>query len=174
MKTRTVFTYIALAALSVVAVAKTADAIPSQMVGEWKWGTINPTTFHDKTSGAYLGHGGGMSCYFVFGKDGTYKKFFYVEQSPSAGWTTKVWSESEGKMIVGDGYFTLKATKGRFRAEDNRVSRNNFDRAMTEEDLKRETASKYGWQMGQDDKGRTVMLIAPGGTGKGSQFQKVK
>lgn len=165
----------ALACTVVLAVAKAVDSIiPAEMVGEWKWGTINPRTFYDKDSGAYLGHGGGMSCYFVFGKDGTYHKYFYVEQSPTAGWTTKSWSESEGKMSVSDGIFTLKPTKGRYRAEDNRVSRNNFDRPMNEDDLKREAGMKYGWSMGKDEKGRTVMFVAPGGTGQGSRFSKVK
>jgi len=174
MKTRTGLTYIALAALSVVAVAKTADTIPSQMVGEWRWGNINPTTFYDKSNGAYLGHGGGMSCYFIFRKDGSYKKYFYVEQSPTAGWTTKVFSESEGKLIVSNGVFTLKAAKGRFISQDNRVSKYNFDRTMTEDELKKEAASPYGWKMSQDSKGRTVMMIAPGAKGEGSQFQQVK
>lgn len=165
---------VAMAGLSAFAIAGMGSAIPQQMVGEWRCGTINPTTFHDSSTGAYLGHGGGMSMYFVFKPDGTYHKYFYVEQSPSAGWTTRAWSESEGRLIVSGDTFTLKATKGHYIGKDNRVARYNIDRDMTETDLQNEAKAKYRWTMGKDAKGATIMMIAPGGTGQGSQFQKIK
>ncbi len=165
----------ALAAAMMTLPALAGDGgLPSQMIGEWRWGTINPTTFYDKSSGAYLGHGGGMSCYFVFGKDGRYKKFFYVQQSPTAGWTTKAWTTSEGTVLVSGDTFTLKAEKGHYKGEDNRVAKYNIDRAMTAADLKNEANTKYRWSMGKDEQGRTVMFIAPGGSGQGSRFDKVK
>lgn len=164
---------LAMAGLTTIAMAAQSST-PTEMVGEWRWGTINPTTFHDSSTGAYLGHGGGISMYFTFKADGSYHKYFYYENSPTAGWTTKVWSESEGKIVVEGDTFTLKATKGHYLSQDNRVAKYNINRDMTAEDLKNEAKSKYRWSMGKDAAGKTVMLIAPGETGPGSLFQRVK
>ena len=164
---------IAAVALTAIAGAAVQASIPQDMVGEWRWGTINPTTFHDRSSGAYLGHGGGMSLYFIFKADGSYTKYFYVEQSPTAGWTTKAWSESYGKVVVEGDTFRLKPTRGHYRGEDNRVKKYNIDRDMTAADLQNEANGRYKWSMGKDG-GRTVMYINPGSTGQGSMFQKVK
>jgi hypothetical protein len=45
---------------------------------------------------------------------------------------------------------------------------------MTDADLKNESATKYRWSLTSGTDGKPVMVIAPGGTGQGSQFSKEK
>src|SRR5689334_19230620 len=90
---------IAIAALS-TANAKSAprvESIPSELVGKWRWGTINPTWFEDKYTGEYKGHAGGVSAYFDFDKSGHFKHYVYIEQN-SNGWKTQTFTTMEGKL----------------------------------------------------------------------------
>src|SRR5690349_1149600 len=76
-------------ALSLCLLALTAGAAdsstPKPAVGQWRWGSINPVTYWDTSTGKYMGHGGGMSCTYVFDDAGAYKMYLLI-QTNTYGW----------------------------------------------------------------------------------------
>lgn len=113
-----------------------AAALPADLVGEWRYTSIQGTTHWDSSTGAYKGHGGGNSSTLVFAKNGTFKEYVFLQTSPTAGWTTKVFTTKEGKATVSGETLKFIVTKGHYKSEDNRVAKYNIDRAMTEKEAK--------------------------------------
>ena len=146
------------AAVSAVAFQST----PTQCVGEWRYTTINGRSYYDGSIGQYLGHGGGNSETLVFGKDGSFKDFVYIENSPSAGWTTQITTTMEGRVEWSEGRFKLIPSKGHYKVRDNRVARQNYDRPMNADDLKR-MQKNYEFSMATAN-GKPAMAINFGGT----------
>lgn len=120
-----------------VALQGSAAKIPADLVGEWRYTSVRGTTYWDTSSGAYLGHGGGNSGLYVFAKDGTFKEYVYMENSPTVGWTTKIYTTTEGKVEVEGDTVKLTVLKGHYKTQDNRVPRYNIDRDMTPEEAKK-------------------------------------
>lgn len=130
---------------------------PAEVVGEWRYTTINGKSYWDGSTGQYLGHGGGNSETLVFGKDGSFKDYVYIENSPTAGWKTQIFTTMEGKAIWSDGSFKLVPSKGHYKVRDNRVQRQNYDRPMTNEDLQRMTKN-YRYSMSTQN-GKPVLVL---------------
>jgi hypothetical protein len=165
---------IAVAALT-VAEAKSSpitNSIPSEMVGKWKWGTINPTWFEDKYTGEYKGHAGGVSAYFDFDKNGNFKHYVYIEQN-SNGWKTQTFTTMEGKLIVEGDVFRLSVEKGSYRSRSNRVERHNFDRPMTAEEREKSGKTIYKWSKGTSQ-GKEALMVINGGVGNAAAFLRDK
>ena len=153
-----------LAALSVApSVAQSPKAVvPAEVVGEWRWGTINPAWFENKYTGAYEGHAGGVSAYFVFTKDGRFKRFVYVETN-SYGWKTQTMTTTEGTVQFGKDTFRMKVDSGRYKSISNRVERHNFDRPMTDEERAKDEKTIYHWRAETDPQtGKPILRIGFG------------
>lgn len=141
-----------------LAVALQAPAkILTDLVGEWRYTSIRGTTYWDSSNGAYLGHGGGNSDTYIFAKDGTFKEYVYIENSPSAGWTTKIFTTMEGRLKVEGDNLKLVVTKGKYKTEDNRVARYNIDRPMTAAEAEKRTRS-YRFSLSSEN-GKPVFVI---------------
>jgi hypothetical protein len=149
------------------------QSIPTELVGKWKWGTINPIWFEDSYTGQYKGHGGGVSAYFEFEKNGRFKHFVYIEQN-SNGWKTQTFTTMEGKLILEGDVFRLKVEKGSYRSRSNTVQRHNFDRPMTAEEREKSGKTIYRWSKGTDSQGREVLNVINGGSGPTTVFQRDK
>jgi hypothetical protein len=143
--------------LLLTAVLAAPAEFPTALVGEWRYGTVSGTTYWDSSTGKYLGSGSGMSDTFIFAKDGSYKEYAFIKSSPVAGWTTKIFTTIEGKAKVSGDTLTLTPTKGNYHVEDNRVARSNYDRPMTDEEVKKQIKSQ-GFSLGQED-GKPVLAI---------------
>lgn len=154
-----------------LASAALAPSIPSEMVGKWKWGTINPTWFEDKYTGAYKGHGGGVSAYFDFDKSGKFKHHVYIEMNTN-GLKNQTFTTMEGTVIIDGDTFRLKVEKGFYKSRSNMGAKNNFDRPMTDEERAKASKNPYKWKRSTDDKGRKVLQIINGATGPWTSFQR--
>jgi hypothetical protein len=118
--------------------------LPKELVGEWRWTSISGVTFWDSKSSAYQGHGGGMSDTYIIAADGTYKEYAYIEQTPTAGWTVKTFTTTEGRIDTEDGYIRFTTTKGKYKVEDSRVASRNYERPMKEDEVKKNVkVNKY-------------------------------
>lgn len=148
------------AAVSAIALQTT----PAQVVGEWRYTTVSGKSYWDGSTGQYLGHGGGNSETYVFAKDGTFKDYVYIESSPSAGWTTQIFTTMEGRVEFSEGGFKLIPSKGHYKVRDNRVSRQNYDRPMNADDLKRMTKS-YKYSV-ETQNGKQVLVLDLGNNSK--------
>lgn len=131
---------------------------PAEVVGDWRWGTINPMWFENKYTGAYEGHAGGTSAYFTFTKDGRFRRLVYIETN-SYGWRTQVMTTTEGTVEFDKDTFRIKTEKGRYKSVSNRVEKHNFERDMTDEERAKDSKTVYHWRAEKDEKGKPIMRI---------------
>jgi hypothetical protein len=66
----------------------------------WTWGTVSSINFHDPYSTEYR-NAGGVSVFFKFQKNGTYKSLIYVNAS-SQNHRDQTWTEVEGNFTIGE------------------------------------------------------------------------
>src|SRR5688500_2343820 len=132
-----------------IASAALAPSTPAELVGKWKWGTINPTWFEDKYTGEYKGHGGGVSAYFEFDKNGKFRHHVYVEMNTN-GYKNQTFTTMEGTLVVDGDIFRLNVEKGFYRARSNMGKSNNFDRPMKDEERAKASKNPYKWKKGAD------------------------
>jgi hypothetical protein len=145
------------------AVAQAPKAsVPAEVVGEWRWGTINPGWFENKATGAYEGHAGGTAAYFVFTKDGRFRRYVYIETN-SYGWRTQVMTTTEGTVAFAKDSFRLNVETGRYKSVSNRVRKHNFERPMTDDERAKDAKTEYRWKPGRDERtGKPLMMIGFG------------
>ncbi len=155
------------------ATAAFAPSTPTEMVGKWKWGTINPTWFEDKYTGEYKGHGGGVSAYFEFEKNGKFKHFVYVEMNTN-GFKNQTYTTMEGTVAAEGDTFRLKVEKGFYRSRSNMGAKNNFDRPMTDEERSKASKNPYKWRKAADEQGKEVLQIINGAQGPWTSFRRDK
>lgn len=141
-----------------MAAPRIAADVPAEVVGNWRWGTINPSWFVDKYTGAYEGHAGGTSAYFTFTKDGRFRRLVYIETN-SYGWRTQVMTTTEGTVEFDRDTFRIKTEKGKYKSVSNRVEKHNFDRPMTDEERAKDSKTVYHWRAEKDEKGNPIMHI---------------
>lgn len=111
------------------------DAVPPALVGDWFWGNVSPTRYWNRDTGDFVGHGYSGALSYVFNKDGTYRRYFYLE-TRLYGDVSGLFSASEGTVtFAADGTFTLKPAKGTYKfTEGKRLKR---EREMTRDELER-------------------------------------
>lgn len=153
--------------------ASTGQAkVPADLVGQWKWGTISSLSYEDVRTGKNLGPGRGMMVFFTFEKSGKYKMFFAV-QTRTYDWTMQTYTDEEGTVTFDGSTFTLQPTSGKYKSSDNRVQKNNFNRPMTKEELKK-ARRVYHWKWEKnDDNGKTYLMMGPTESSR-SPFQPMK
>ncbi|RYG25594.1 hypothetical protein EON82_06550 [bacterium] len=149
-----------LTTLAFALAVQTPAKLPADLVGEWRYTTIRGTSYYDRTNGSYLGHAGGNSDTLKLSADGTYQEYVYIENSPSAGWTTKIFTTTKGKATIEDGKLVLTPTEGHYKTEDNRVAKYNIDRDMTPEEVKKGLRT-YPFRLDTDN-GKPVLLLTMG------------
>ena len=158
---------------SLLTAATVTAQTPAGAVGEWRWGTINPTWLENKYTGAYEGHAGGTSVYFAFTKDGRFKRFVYIETN-SYGWRTQVMTSTEGTVEFGKDTFRIKTEAGKYKSISNRVARHNFDRPMTDEEREKDSKTIYSWRSETDPQTNKPILKVGFGPDSLSSFKKEK
>ena len=114
--------------------ASRAATVPAELVGDWFWGNISPTRYWNRDTGEFLGHGYSGALSYVFEKDGTYKRYFYLE-TRLGGDVSGIFSASEGRVTFDGDTFTLKPTKGTYRFTDGRSKKT--EREMRQDELER-------------------------------------
>ncbi|ADO70855.1 uncharacterized protein STAUR_3063 [Stigmatella aurantiaca DW4/3-1] len=134
---------------------------PSELEGEWKFGTISFTNFYGD-QGQYVGNAGTVAVYFDFDKNGKFKQQIYIGQR-NYGCLTQVWTEMEGTATFTSTTFTTHPSKGRYKTSDNCTSANNIDRSMT--DKEREDRNVlYTWKFGKFEENpedtKTYLMIS--------------
>ena len=150
---------IVLTSLLALTLPSAADPAPKEVVGQWRWGTINPVTYWDTQTGQYRGHGGGMSCTYVFDDAGAYKMYLLI-QTNTYGWRKTIWTYEEGRTAWSGDKVTFTPTTGKYRCFDNRVKKDNYERPMTDEELKKH-AKTQKWAVEQRE-GKTVFVAGVG------------
>lgn len=149
--------------------ARPAAASPGggPLQGRWTVTSISGTTYFDKNTGAYLGSGTGGSQSYTFLPDGRYKLFNYIK-TRSYGWETEALTWEEGTATVEGDRVILRPTGGKYQVKDNQVAKNNYERPMTGEELKK-NAKTFVWSLGQDSRtGKPALML---GSEKSKQVQ---
>ena len=131
--------------------------VPEEIAGGWVYGTIGLTQFWDDHTGKNLGPGRGMGQVIVFEKDGTYKQYVYI-QTRNHHWVTQIWTSYEGKAEFDGQKVTLTPSSGKYKVADNQVKRNNYERAMTEEELKKAKATHF-WSVAKNDQDKVQLKL---------------
>ena len=132
--------------------------LPAALIGSWGFTTISGTTYWDRSTGAYLGGGTGGSQTYTFLPGGRYKLFNYV-RSRNTGWQLETLTWEEGTVSVEGDSLVLQPTSGKYKVMDNRVARNNYERPMKGEELKK-NARTFVWSMAKDSRtGRPALLL---------------
>lgn len=162
------YSLIVLVLLAMVSTNARAET-PASVIGQWRWGTINPVTYWDAQTGQYRGHGGGMSCTYVFDEVGTYKMYLLI-QTNNSGWQKTIWTYEEGKAIWAGDQLTFTPTAGKYKVMDNRVKRDNYDRPMTDEELKKH-GKTVKWVVEKRD-GKTVLVTGTDGKNPETVFRR--
>lgn len=132
--------------------------VPPEVVGDWKWGTISLLSFWDDHTGDYLGTAGGVAVFFTFEEAGHYTMHVYA-LSRTYGCVKQTWTQIKGAVDFSAGTFAVEPRSGRYKAADNCVAGNNFDRAMTSGELAGARKS-YHWNWRTDEtSGKTYLMI---------------
>jgi len=130
---------------------------PQSLVGDWKYGVSSFTNFWGD-QGQYYGNAGGVSVFFTFQADGHYKQQVYVNQR-NYSCLTETWTESTGTATFDSSSFTIYPTVGRYKASDNCVDRNNFDRAMTDQE-RQDFVKTFLWKFDVNpNDGKTYLMV---------------
>jgi hypothetical protein len=132
-------------------------SVPSEIVGEWRWGSISPTNFWNDHTGVYSGNAYGMSDHYVFNRNGTFKEYVYI-YTQSYGCRTQVWVEMGGTVEFGGSSFAKTVTSGRFKTTDTCASSRNMDRSMTEAE-RRERSKSHDFALRTDNAGKRYIEI---------------
>jgi hypothetical protein len=132
-----------------------AAAVPEALVGDWFWGNVSPTRYWDADTGDFVGHGYSGALSYVFAKDGTYRRYFYLE-TRLGGSVSGIFSASEGTVTFTGDAFTLKPTKGTYRFTEGRSKKR--ERAMTEDELAR-PGLVFRWRLAEKGKGKPAVLV---------------
>jgi hypothetical protein len=132
--------------------------LPMALVGQWAFTTISGTTYWDKSTGAYLGDGTGASQTYTFERNGKYRMFTYIK-TRSYGWQIQTLTWEEGAVILEGDRLILRPTGGRYQVMDNRVAKNNYQRPMRDEELKKNVKAVY-WSLVKDGgDGKPVLMM---------------
>lgn len=145
---------------------------PAQLVGDWIYGVISPTNFHDAYNGSWVNNAYGTSVFFEFAANGTYKQHLLIYTS-AYSCKTQVFTYNEGRATFDATSIKLYPTKGVVKARDNCVPKNNFDRPY---DAAAHQGDVYGWRFDTHPvDGKTYLLIGVGGNmSNPSYFRLVK
>lgn len=105
---------------------------------------VSPSGYVDAYTGQWLDSAYGTSVMLEFQVDGRYQQTLLIKTSAYAC-KTQVFIYNEGTAVI-DG-MTIKTfpTKGRVKALDSCVARNNFDR---DDDIARKQGTRYTWRFG--------------------------
>lgn len=140
-----------------VSAAEQGD-LPMRLAGQWAFTTISGTTYWDKNTGAYLGDGTGASQTYTFERNGKYRMFTYIK-TRSYGWQIQTLTWEEGTVLLEGNRLILRPTGGKYQVMDNRVAKNNYQRPMREEELKKNVKAVY-WSLATDEaSGKPVLLM---------------
>ena len=95
-----------------------------------------------------------MGSFLEFTADGSCKQYTLISMNTN-GWALTTWTEEYGTAAFdpGQGTVTLTVTKGKYKVTDNRVARNNYNRPMTDEEV-RKAATTRTYKFARDEKGQ--------------------
>lgn len=130
--------------------------LPEGLVGRWRYGVVSSTNFWNDHTGVYAGNAYGISDYYDFAANGTYKRLTYIYTN-SYGCQTQVWTEMQGTLTADDERFTLYPTQGRYKVADNCAASRNYTRPMTAAELTERQGDVWVWERGQDAYGQEVL-----------------
>jgi hypothetical protein len=138
-----------------------ATPLPAGLAGDWFWGSISPTKYWDRDTGEFVGHGYSGALSYVFGADGTYKRYFYLEQR-LGGETSGIFSASEGTVAFTGDTFTLTPAKGTYRFTTGR--KKPTERPMRQDELER-PGLVFTWRLEKkrEGGGPPVLMISKEG-----------
>lgn len=148
-------TYGEAASADTAPVAQPAGAIPTGVLGSWKYGSISPLWVKDLNTGM-LSSSRQMGSFYEFAEDGTFKHFVLISFNNS-GWKNGTFTEEYGtaRFDPAKGTVELTVTRGKYRVMDNRVEKNNYTRDMTPEEVKKHSATvSFRTAKGEDGKPR--------------------
>jgi len=137
------------------------------------FGTISPTDFFDRSTGAHLGNAYGVGVWFTFGADGTFTQLQY-NYSTAYNCRVETWTYLEGTVTVEEGLLRTYPTVGKYRVANNCAKSQNYTRPMTDKERGDAQGAKYSWSFEEHDgDGRMYLMIGPGGnTTNRSHFKR--
>lgn len=136
-----------------------ASKAPEELVGRtWRATRISGTTFW-AANGAYNGAGTQQAGIIQFLPNGTYKYQVFI-QTRSNDWGLQAYTWENGTASFDGNLVVLRPTGGKYKGVDTKLAHNNFERPMTEAEI-RNNVRLYRWEM-SDDKGKPVLRMGNG------------
>lgn len=150
------------------------DPIPTELVGQWNYGTISPTNFWNDHTGQYVGNAYGVGAWFTFKSRGAYEQFIYI-YTQSYSCVTQSWTWLRGEMTVDNDVITFNPTSGVYKAADNCIESHNFRRNMTAEELQAKQGEQWQWYFAENPIDHlTYLMMGWAGSGQSYYFKQVE
>ena len=129
---------------------------PPELVGEWLFGVISPTDYHDASSGQWIDNAYGLSVHFEFTGGGRYTQAILIH-SYIGSCRTQIYVYNEGTSVVDGSTIRVYPTKGRIRSKDSCNEQYNYDRP---DDLAAKQGDTYLWSLEENpNDGKTYLMI---------------
>lgn len=146
--------------------------VPSELAGDWLYGSISPTNFWNDHTGTYSGNAYGFSDYVMLEADGSYKRYIYI-YTEYYGCRTQSYTYHVGTVTVNGGTITYYPQQGKYKATDNCVASRNFERPMSRDEVVDAQGDAWDWEIGVDALGQTVLLAGPSGSGEQATYKQM-
>lgn len=142
--------------------------VPDELAGEWVYGTISPTNFWDDHTGQYVGNAYGIGVILDLEPNGRYSQMVYI-YTQAYSCRTQVWTHMEGTVTVNGSALTFYPHKGNYKAADTCIAKNNFQRAMTKQEIEDKQGETWAWQLDYSS-GQEKLFTGPGGPSEFRRF----
>lgn len=141
--------------------------VPTDLSGEWVYGTISPTNFWNDHTGQYSGNAYGIGVWLDLKPNGHYTQLVYI-YTQSYNCRTQTWTEMEGTVVVNGSQISFYPWNGQYKASDNCIASHNFQRSMTSSELSSKQGETWAWQI-DESSGQPKLYTGPGGP---SEFRR--
>jgi hypothetical protein len=144
--------------------------VPSQLAGNWMYGSISPTNFWDDHTGQYSGNAYGFSDYVILSGNGTYERYIYI-YTQYYSCRTQAYTVHRGTVTVSASAIAYYPQRGKYKVTDTCVSSRNYERNMTSEEVHDAQGESWDWELGTGSNGQTVLLLGPSGSGEQVEYR---
>lgn len=142
--------------------------VPDQLSGEWVYGNISPTNFWNDHTGQYSGNAYGIGVILDLKPNGRYTQMVYIYTQQYAC-SMQTWTHTEGTVTVNGGQISFYPHKGNYKAADTCIGKNNFQRAMTGDEIASKQGETWAWEVDYSS-GQEKLFTGPGGP---SEFRRL-
>lgn len=130
--------------------AQPGTPVPTELQGEWRYGTISSINYYDPATGAW-GSPSGTGIYFTLSSDGNYERSSLLQVS-SYGCESYVFVWEVGTVAVTDSQITFQPSQSAVKSQQCSADNTSETRNTVEPET-------FGWTVGMDDYSEIVLTL---------------